>query len=132
MIFIPFNVPSLKNSKQIVSMGPRCPKCKKGKWSSLTSSKAVKKWKRETKPYWIQHKKQFQKLLEGKEKPYRIKFTFVRKSRHKFDYTNAMDTIQDEMVHHGWLPDDNADIIIPIPGRYRYNKEEPGVWIQVL
>lgn len=132
IIFIPGNVPSLKNNKQIITLGPRCSKCRKGKFNKLISSKTVIQWKKDTKPSWLAFKKTFLNQLEELATPYRIKFTFIRKSRHKFDYTNALDTVQDEMIHHDWLEDDNSDILIPVIGRYRYDKKNPGVYIKVL
>jgi len=74
--------------------------------------------------------------LKGKDsqnkKPYKISFKFIRKSRHKFDYINPAQTIQDEMVKYGWISDDNADEMIPIFLEYEYNKDNPGVYINVL
>ena len=66
------------------------------------------------------------------KKPYHISFKFIRKSRHKFDYVNPLQTVQDEMVKHGWIEDDNADELLPILEKYEYNKENPGVWIEIL
>ena len=119
MIFIPGNVPSSKNSKVWT-----------GKF--LVSSKAVQQWKRDTKRYWIQYQKQFLDLLDLTSPPYRIKFTFIRGTRHKFDYINPAQTVQDEMVHQGWLADDNCTILKPVFGSYSYDKQNPGVWIKVL
>ena len=132
MIFIPENVPALKNSKKIITLGKRCPVCKKGAYSSLVPSSRVEKWRRDTKPFWLKHKAEFLSDLEQIELPAEVAFIFVRGSRHKFDYTNALDTVQDEMVKHGWLEDDNADCIIPVIEPYRYDKELPGVFIEVL
>jgi len=74
--------------------------------------------------------------LKGRDsqnkKPYRISFKFVRKSKHKFDYINPAQTIQDEMVKYGWISDDNADEILPIFLEYEYDKHNPGVYINVL
>ena len=36
------------------------------------------------------------------------------------------------MVKYGWITDDNADIIIPVFEQYEYNKENPGVYINIL
>jgi len=119
MIFIPGNVPSSKNSKQWT-----------GKF--LVTSKTVKKYVKQSEPYWIQFRPQFNREIKGLELPYRIKFTFIRNSRHKFDLANPLQTIQDLMVKYEWIPDDNADILQPVFGKYRYYKENPGVWIKVL
>lgn len=71
------------------------------------------------------------KDLDSK-KPYKIAFKFVRKSRHKFDYLNPAQTVQDQMVKYGWISDDNADEMIPIFLEYEYNKDKPGVYISVI
>jgi hypothetical protein len=117
--FIPYNVPSSKNSRQWT-----------GKY--FVVSKTVQKWKALTKPVWIKYKDDFVKAIEGKELPLKIEMEFIRGSRHKFDYINPAQTIQDEMVHHGWLEDDNCTIMIPFFKEYSYNKEEPGVYIRIL
>jgi Holliday junction resolvase RusA-like endonuclease len=71
-------------------------------------------------------------MLEGKDKPYKVSFKFIRKSRHKFDYVNPLQTVLDLMVKYLWIEDDNADEIIPSFEPYEYNKEEPGVIIKIL
>lgn len=116
--FIPGNVPSSKNSR--VWTGRK-----------FIASKATQQWRKDTKPYWAKYKQEFLDEIEGLEKPYRICMRFVRKTRHKFDYINPAQTIQDEMVHAGWLDDDNCDEMIPLFDVYSYDKENPGVYITV-
>lgn len=118
-IFIPFNTPSSKNSKQWT-----------GKF--LTSSKNTHLWRKQTEPFWKSFKTDFLNQLKGLSKPYDIEFTFIRKSKHKFDYINPLQTVLDEMTKHGWIDDDNADEIKPFFGDYRYDKINPGVIIRVL
>ena len=36
------------------------------------------------------------------------------------------------MVKHGWIEDDNAEFIIPAFTQYIYDKENPGVWIELI
>jgi|TARA_R110000737_G_scaffold332023_1_gene348714 hypothetical protein len=122
-IFIPGNVPSSKNGRR---------------WTGryFIVSKQTATYYKTSKKYWIDNKEEFLKLLKGKnsknKKPYRISFKFVRKSKHKFDYINPAQTIQDEMTKYGWIDDDNADEIIPIFLEYEYSKDNPGVYINVL
>ena len=122
-IFIPGNVPSSKNGRR---------------WTGryFIVSKQTQRYYKNSKKYWVENKKEFHKLLKGKDsqnkKPYRISFKFVRKSRHKFDYINPAQTIQDQMVKFGWITDDNADEMLPIFLEFEYNKESPGVYINVL
>jgi hypothetical protein len=117
-IFIPFSTPSSKNSRR--NFGNR----------SLPS-KATERWRKLTKDYWLTRKGEFLQMLEGKEKPYRVHMQFVRGTRHKFDYSNPCETVQDEMVKYGWLDDDNCTEMMPVFDLYSYNKENPGVWIYV-
>ena len=118
-IFIPGNVPSSKNGRR---------------WTGryFIVSKQTQRYYKESKEAWKDNKKVFKKMIKGKSKPYRISFKFVRKSKHKFDYINPAQTIQDQMVKYGWIDDDNADEMLPIFVTFEYNKENPGVYINVL
>lgn len=130
-IFIPGNVPSLKNSKQIIQI-PIKGGCGK-KRPMLTSSKSVKAYERNTLMYWKINASKFREEAKWHQgKPLNVAFKFLRGSKHKFDYTNALDTVQDLMVRYGWIPDDNADEILPVIKPYEYNKSTPGVliWIE--
>jgi Holliday junction resolvase RusA-like endonuclease len=128
-IFIPGNVPSLKNSKQIISIPV---KGRPGvKRPMLTSSKRHKQYKKDTAMYWTTLGLGFVKIVKPLPKPLHIHFQFIRGSKHKFDYTNALDTVQDLMTEFGWIDDDNADEILPIIEQYQYDKENPGVFIWV-
>mgnify|MGYP003136857359 CR=1 FL=1 len=118
-IFIPGNVPSSKNGRVWT-----------GRYS--IASKATRRYWKESELYWIKLRKEFTKQLKKLEKPYKIKFTFIRKSKHKFDYINPCQTVQDLMVKHKWLEDDNCDIINPVFGNYKYDKDKPGVIIKIL
>lgn len=117
--FIPYNVPSSKNSRQWT-----------GKY--FVVSKGVQKWKALTKPVWQKYQSDFVKAIKDKPLPLKIEMEFIRGTRHKFDYINPAQTIQDEMVHHGWLEDDNCTIMIPYFKEYSYDKENPGVYIRIL
>lgn len=121
--FISGNVPSLKNSKQIVRVGnmPR-----------LIPSKRHSQYAKETKKQWIDLSRQFCNESFDYEKPLTVGFYFIRDSKRKFDYENAISTCQDLMVEHGWLIDDNMTEIIPIPIGFEVNKEKSGVYITIL
>lgn len=118
--FIPGNVPSSKNNKVWT-----------GKF--LVVSARTTKWRKATKSYWQALKEDFLKELSKHVKhPYNIEFTFIRDSRRRFDYVNPLQTVLDEMVEHGWLEDDNANIVKPFFGTYSYDKSNPGVIIKIL
>lgn len=123
-IWIPYNTPSSKNNKQWT-----------GKY--LISSKNTNKYVKDTKEIWLLNKDKFISLLENKNKPYVIGLHFVRKSKHKFDFINACQIVQDLMVKYEWIADDNMDEMVPqvlfIENKaYSYDKENPGVWIRVI
>jgi hypothetical protein len=124
-IFIPGNVPSSKNSKV---------------WTGrfLVHSKATRKYIKESEKHWKKHAAAFRKELKNQSKPYRIGFRFVRGSKHKFDFINPVQTVQDLMVAYKWIEDDNTDIMVPVPykypedsGYYSYDKKYPGVFIML-
>ena len=118
-IFIPGNVPSSKNSRV---------------WTGrfLVSSKSTSKYIKASAPDWVKYQKRFLKMIEGKEKPYKIGFYFIRDSKRKFDLINAAQMPCDLMTKNGWIEDDNADEIIPVFLGYEVNRETAGVIISIL
>lgn len=130
-IYIPGNVPSSKNGKQ---------------WTGrfLVINKTVKEYVDGTKNYFQHHRASFLWAIAEREPPYRISFKFVRDSKRKFDYANALQTVQDMMTggfkknkfedtsHRTWIEDDNADILIPVFEPYEYKKNQGGVYITLL
>lgn len=118
-IFIEGNMPSSKNSKTWT-----------GKF--LVWSKTAQRYVKDTKKQYKANASIFQQLIKDKPKPYKVGFKFIRKSKHKFDYVNPLQTCLDLMVRNGWIDDDNADEIIPIFLPYEYDKEKPGVHIKVF
>ena len=117
--FIPFNVPSSKNGRRWT-----------GKY--FISSKTVMTYRKNTKDSYEKYAAAFRKEFDTYQTPVQIGFTFIRGTRHKFDYINPAQTVQDDMVKHGWIEDDNADFIIPVFERYSYDKTKPGVIIEIL
>lgn len=119
-IFIKGNVPSSKNSRQFNL-----------KRRMSFKSKQCSKYDKETRNSWLEHITQFRILFDRLPKPVPVTFKFVRGTRHKFDYINPAQTIQDLMVEYGYILDDNADEIIPVFEPYEYDKENPGVYISI-
>lgn len=117
--FIPGNVPSSKNGKRWT-----------GKY--LISSKTVMKYRKDTAKIYKNLAASFKKELSKHELPVLVSFKFIRGSRHKFDYINPAQTVQDDMVKHEWIEDDNCNFIIPRFEPYEYDKENPGVEIKIL
>ncbi len=142
LIFIPHNIPSLKNSKVKTQRG-------------IFSSKTVKKFltalgiqrysssKKEVVGYakrpntFENIRSTFEQMLEGQQKPYLIGFHFVRDSKRNFDFNNANQILLDLLTAHNMVEDDSCDILIPVPlvveGRfYSIDKENPGVYIKLI
>lgn len=118
-IFIKGNVASGKNSKVWT-----------GKF--LVHSKTASRYIKTSKKDWEDNKDNFLELIKNKEEPYKISFKFIRGSKHKFDYHNAVQLPLDLMQKHGWIRDDCADVVIPVFESYSYSKEHPGVFISIL
>jgi hypothetical protein len=108
--WIPGNVPSSKNGKRWT-----------GKY--LISSKTVMKYRKDTTKVYKKLAASFKKELVKYDLPVIISFKFFRGSRHKFDYINPAQTVQDDMVKHGWIEDDNMTYMIPHFEPYEYNQE---------
>jgi len=118
MIYLPGNVPSLKNTKRVFR-------------NRLIDCKRIREYKKYIEPYFIQHKEKFTDMLEDKLTPYHIHFQFIRDSRRKFDYGNVIHILADLMVTYEWIEDDNADIFVPVFEPYTYKKNNGGVYIWV-
>lgn len=118
-IFIKGNVPSSKNSKR---------------WTGITliNSETVMKYKENSYIDWWKNAKKFQKMIKGKEKPYKIGFYFIRNSRRKFDYVNVAQLPLDLMQEYKWIENDNMENVIPIFLGYEVDKKNPGIIIEVL
>lgn len=138
-IFVPFNTPSLKNSKVYTANG-------------VFPSPSVKKYlqKLGVKKYSV-HKGTFENyktrpnlfekavgpmkgFLSTRKTPYEISLFFIRNSKRKFDWINAAQIICDLLTAHGVIQDDNMDYLIPIPIQvagswYTVDTERPGCLI---
>lgn len=142
LMFIPYNVPSLKNSKVKTSKGIFASKTVK-KYLGLLGIQSYSASKKEVKGY-VKKENQFEKIrsefetqLENKDKPYLVAFHFVRDSKRDFDFNNATQIVQDLLVAHDMLEDDCMRIMIPVPLMvnglwYSINKENPGVYIKII
>ena len=138
MIFIPGQVPSLKNSKV------------KGIYHPVTvtkylrslgiqgysaSKKTVKEYKDPNRPNLF--RKYVGNYFEGAEYPIVLGFHFVRKTKARFDYINSMHIICDLLTAHDYIEDDNCVFLVPqvmkMKGQYySIDKERPGVYLKIL
>ena len=124
MIFISGNTPSSKNSKQFVTL-------KSGK-TLLINSKTVQSYIRISKADWLVNKNEFLKMLNGKEKPYKIELYFIRDTKKRFDYINVAQIIFDLMQEYGYIEDDDSTNVIPVFKGFEVDKARTGVKIKVL
>ena len=129
MIFISGNTPSSKNSKRIITITSK--KTEK-KTTRLINSEVTEKYIKNSKADWSLNKRNFIKMLVGKEKPYKVELFFIRDSRRKFDYINAAQIVFDLMQHYGYIEDDDSTNVIPIFKGFEVDKVRAGVEIRVL
>lgn len=139
-LFIEGNVPSLKNNKIKTSRGIFSSKTVTKYINSLgiqsfsSRKKIVKGYKNKPNEF-LNVREYFEKHL--KEKPYKIGFYFVRKSKHRYDFNNANQIIADLLTAHNILEDDDTSVFLPFPleinGKYEHwDKNNPGVYIKIL
>lgn len=117
--FIGINVPSSKNSLIVTG-------------TSTFYNELVTYWKDSTEIQFAAMRMDFLEATVLLPRPLHIEFTFIRKGRHRFDYINPQQTIQDSMVDYDWIEDDNSKILKPYFGDDIYDKDHHGVLIRVL
>jgi hypothetical protein len=127
-IFIPYDVASLKNSKQIV---PYLDKDGEARFA-IIPSKASQTYKRLSSPYWISARELFLQKIAGKKFPLVIGFFFIRKRDAIFDYHNMIQFPMDMMRDFGWLPDDSCIYAIGFPMGHMVESKCPGLVITVF
>lgn len=64
--------------------------------------------------------------------PLRVQFKIYRKTMQRFDYVNIIQSLSDQMVKAGYLPDDSADYFIPVFEPYEIDKHNPRTEIKIL
>lgn len=140
-LYIPFNVPSSKNSKRVVRPHKRdgSPILRKSTGKQLTmviNSDAVMRYKVAVKDYFLKLRPSFRQLTYNKARPIRLEFFFIRESKAAWDFNNISQIIQDLMKLHEWIEDDQVDLLLVYPPLkqpyYMVDKDRAGVWIKVL
>lgn len=155
MIWIPGNVPSLKNSKV---------KTKRGIFSSPTVNRYIRglgiqsfsSRKKEVKGYVDKNRPnqfealraQFEEMKIGKDDPLFIGYHHVRNSKRLFDFSNSVELIQDLLTSHDFIEDDNVKYVFPVPMSidgllpntenlrttkwYSVDTKNPGIYIKIF
>jgi len=139
-IFIDGNVPSQKNSKQILrkrtNIKEYCPHCKKFLKTKtipfIASSKLTLKYKEVKEVEYLKSKRLFKKLTKGIKPPYVIGYFIIRDSKRGFDYTNISEAPQDIFTKLGFWDDDKMVFNIPIFLGYHVSKPNAGLIIVIL
>lgn len=134
-IFIPGEVRSSKNSKQVFMKNKNDKNGNLKKIPSVTNSEATKKYKSDTCWHYKLFASSFRNLLKDRHTPYIIEFQFVRGKHDKWDFANMVQLPQDMMVEWGWLEDDNVRVMLPVPNienPFLIDPKRPGVWIKVI
>lgn len=124
MIELPIELYSSKNHKQIFYK-------KNTKKPFISKSNIAMKSQDDIMKILPLYRRQFVKMLKGKEKPYHIWFKIYRKTKGRFDYVNIIQLLLDCMVKDNWLDDDNANEIIPVFEPYEVDNKNPRVIIGV-
>ena len=153
MVFIPGNVPSLKNSKVKTSRGifhsPTVSKFIRslGIQHFNSRKKEVKGYVDPLRPNQIEAlRDSFKAMKAGKNDPIIIGYHQIRNSKRLFDFSNSVELIQDLLTAHDFIEDDNVKYVFPVPmsidGKlitesdprafplYSVDKNNPGVWIK--
>jgi hypothetical protein len=149
-VFVPGNVPSMKDYKIARQKGMYMSKRVRRYLSSLGVSKFGRNGVVEMKTIPPLFRDLLFDLDFVGSGPLRIGFHFVRNSRHKFDFHNAVHILSDLMAAYGFIHDDSCDYFVPYPvplssirdgmfhlcaeeaGCYTYDKENPGVYIMIF
>ena len=73
----------------------------------------------------------WEKMIAGVEYPLEVVFEFRRATKAVFDYVNIAQGLLDAMVKAGYVPDDDANHILPVFVPYSVSKTHPGCVITV-
>ena len=141
MIFIPYNTPSLKNSKVSGKFRPKTVSkylVQLGIRDYDSRKKEVQEYTKGRKTYRPNLFRQaVGNYFDNREYPILIATHFVRQKRNRFDIINAQQIIFDLLTAHGFIEDDNADYIIPFSFQmndkwYTHDKNNPGVYLKII
>jgi len=155
IIYVPNNVPSLKNSKRIMqiptgkticcnakytklkSYSYKCNTCGQvssilAKRASILPSKRHEAYFKEVMPIFEKNADKFLKMSTGIDFPLYVGFYFLRKIKNKWDWDNAITTVMDIMKKSGMIIEDDSTIIVPIPLGWHNDKDNGGVVITIL
>ena len=125
MITIYGELYSSKNSKEIVKFGDK---------PALISSPAFRANIKPVEQQLTLLRSKWLTETKNLSTPLKIVFRIYRKTHRRFDYVNIVQGLLDAMVRCGWIPDDNADIVLPVFYPYDVDNKNPRVdiWVDSL
>lgn len=128
-LFIPYDVPTFKNNKQLFVRTSAAGKAVPGS----TDSKLVKEYKQVASQYYENLLPVFKSMVGKRKFPLSVRFTFIRRSAQEFDYNNICQLVQDMMKEFKWIPDDSCRYLTPnFDEGYGIDKFNPGVILKVF
>ena len=77
-------------------------------------------------------KEAWSRMTDGKEFPLVVTFKIYRQSHRVFDYVNIIQNLCDALVKAGYLPDDDAAHLLPVPLQYEKDPDNPRTILTVL
>lgn len=72
------------------------------------------------------------KEFTGRPLPIRLQILIYRKTCGRFDYANICQNLFDCLVKAGFLPDDNADTLLPVYEPYKIDRDNPRTELTML
>ena len=150
VLWLPVNVPSLKNSKEIVTVPtnssacckapvfpgkpPICSHCKKptvkDKSFRLIPSKTVAKYIKTTQLIYdnaVNRNRVKSWIAASETMPFYLGMYFVRERDNVWDFNNATQIITDLFKRYGYIEDDDVRNLIPVYLGHHKNAINPGV-----
>lgn len=125
MIILPGELYSSKNGQQIIYS--------KKKQRLMVIKKAVARQQEYSLNVLLMaNKKEWDKMVEGKNFPLKVGFYLYRQTRRRFDWCNIIQGLQDAMVKAQYLPDDNASYLTPVFLGWEVDSKNPRCEVCVL
>lgn len=145
-IFIPGEVPTSKNRKRIAYKITNNPQTRwryivhtemKRVQPFIIDSEFAQAYRKAVGVFYRKEAFRFRNMVTSLPRPIHVEFCFVRRTNGIWDFNNLTEVVQDLMVEHGWIDEDNTRVLLPhppVPPRppFIVSKDTPGVFIRVL
>jgi len=74
----------------------------------------------------------WKRMIDSKAYPLVVTYKVYRRTDARFDYINIVQNLFDAMVKAGYIPDDDARHLIPVPLQYEKDSKNPRTILEVL